>query len=32
MEIVERQYRYCELCYNGDIEDEFHFIFNLSSF
>ena len=27
MEIIERQYRYCELCNNGDIEDEFHFIF-----
>ena len=27
MEIIERQYRYCELCNNGDIEDEFHIIF-----
>ena len=25
-EIIERQYRYCELCNNGDIEDEFQFI------
>ena len=26
-ERIERQYRYCELCNNGDIEDDFHFIF-----
>ena len=25
-EIIERQFRYCELCNNGDIEVEFHFI------